>query len=77
MTKFEIGKKYATRSICDYDCIFDLTVISRTEKTIQANVGGFGVKTLRINTKWTENESVYPFGKYSMSPSIEATELVN
>ena len=77
MEKFEVGKKYATRSICDHDCIFDLTVISRTEKTIIAKVGGFGIKTLRISTKWTDNESVYPLGKYSMSPSIEATQLVN
>ena len=76
MTKFETGKTYATRSISDYDCIFDLTVISRTEKTIKAKVGGFGIKTLRISTKYTNNESVYPLGKYSMSPSIEATQLI-
>ena len=77
MVKFEIGKTYATCSICDHDCIFDLSVISRTEKTITAKVGGFGIKTLRISTKWTDNESVYPLGKYSMSPSIESTQLIN
>ena len=77
MKQFEIGKKYGTRSICDYDCIFSLTVLSRTEKTIKAKVDGFGVKTLRISTKYTNNESVKPLGSYSMSPTVEARELLS
>ncbi|SJP57398.1 hypothetical protein [Clostridioides difficile] len=34
MIKFEIGKTYATRSVCDHDCMFTIEVIKRTDKTI-------------------------------------------
>lgn len=34
MIKFEIGKTYTTRSVCDHDCVFTIEVIKRTDKTI-------------------------------------------
>jgi hypothetical protein len=72
-TQFEIGKTYATRSICDYDCIFSITIASRTEKTIKTTDG----KTLRVNTKYSKFEQVKPFGTYSMATVIAADDLVN
>ncbi|VFF91883.1 Uncharacterised protein [Clostridioides difficile] len=32
MIKFEVGKTYATRSICDHDYIYTIEVIKRTDK---------------------------------------------
>ena len=56
MKKFEIGKTYFCRSICDHDCIFEMTVISRTEKTITAkhNVGGNQIQRLKIHDRLNE-----------------------
>ena len=34
MKKFEIGKEYFDRSACNYDCIFTIKIIKRTEKTV-------------------------------------------
>lgn len=34
LPKFEVGKTYATRSICDHECIFEIKIISRTAKTV-------------------------------------------
>lgn len=68
MKQFESGKTYAAHSICDYDCIFKITVISRTDKTLKVDLHGFGEKTLRISTKYTTDESVKPFGSGSMTP---------
>lgn len=72
MAQFETGKTYTTRSICDHDCIISLTVIKRTAKTITADLGGHrGVKVLRI-TVWDGEETVKPWGSYSMAPQIRA-----
>lgn len=69
MKKFEPGKTYFTRSICDYDCIFKETIISRTEKTVKTASG----KTLRVSTKYNDDhEQIWPEGKYSMAPVIGA-----
>lgn len=32
MKKFEIGKEYFTRSICDSECIFSIKITGRTAK---------------------------------------------
>lgn len=74
MNKFEVNKKYYGRSSCDYNCIFEMEVIKRTEKTIKANVDG-SIKTLRIKTD-DENEFVYPYSKYSMCPIIRAERIL-
>lgn len=74
MVQFETGKTYATRSVCDANCIISLTVIKRTAKTITAkNITGFesDVKTFRIS-EWNGVEQVRPWGKYSMAPIIGA-----
>lgn len=39
MKKFEIGKTYSMRSICDHDCVWTYTVTARTAKTITISDG--------------------------------------
>lgn len=70
MIKFEAGKTYKNRSIGDSEMFFEITVISRTEKTIKALVEG-AVKTLRPLI-YEGREFVKPWGSYSMCPIIKA-----
>ena len=42
--QFQVGRTYATRSICDYDCIFSFTILARTAKTVTTQIHG---KTVR------------------------------
>lgn len=74
MRKFEVGKQYKMKSICDSNCIWSYTVLSRTAKTITITDGDKTLK-LRINQKTSEYrnaESVYPLGQYSMCPILSA-----
>lgn len=64
---FETGKTYFTRSVCDHDTIFEITVKRRTAKTIWTECG----KTLRVNV-YNGVEQVKPIGSYSMCPIIGA-----
>ena len=67
MTTFQPGKTYTTRSACDHNCIFSVTVIGRTAKTIKTSDG----KTLRVG-QWDGVEFVRPMGSYSMAPIVRA-----
>lgn len=69
---FQAGKTYATRSICDHNCIISLTVASRTPKTIKTTDG----KCFRVGV-WFDGtaEFVRPWGSYSMAPFITADKL--
>ena len=49
MTKFEVGKTYATRSLGDYDCIHAFKILARTEKTITTTTWSTGDKPVRRN----------------------------
>jgi len=72
MHQFEIGNTYSTRLITSHDTIVSMTVLSRTAKTIKATVDG-EPKTLRVR-EYDGAEYVMPWGRYSMSPMIRATE---
>jgi hypothetical protein len=73
MKTFEVGKTYATRSICDHDCIFRFTILARTAKTITTNVHG---KTVRRGLTIFEGvEQFKPFGNYSMCVIVGADDL--
>lgn len=74
MAKFEIGKTYFTRSVCDYDCIITVNILSRTAKTIKANVMG-EQKTFRV-AEYNGVEQVKPWGNYSMCPVVGADRIV-
>ena len=70
MKKFEIGKKYSMRSICDHECVWTYTVIARTAQTITIS-DGKEVKKCRVIKKISEYrnaETIYPLGQYSMAP---------
>jgi hypothetical protein len=64
---FEVTKTYSTRSIGDHNCVFEITVVSRTAKTVKTSDG----KTLRIGS-FEGVEFVRPMGNYSMAPIIRA-----
>lgn len=64
---FQPGKTYETRSICDSNCIFSITVARRTAKTITTTSG----KLLRISV-YDGVEMVRPYGNFSMAPIIRA-----
>ncbi len=72
MTKFESGKTYATRSICDHDCIISVTIDKRTAKTVTATIRG-NQKNFRI-FEYDGAEFIWPWGKYSMAPLITAND---
>lgn len=79
---FEVGSTYSTRSICDHDTIFRWEVVRRTAKTVTirsvyAN-GSYGDEVRRgivRNYSDPNLETVYPNGKYSMCPVIDATDV--
>jgi hypothetical protein len=68
---FQAGQTYSTRSICDHNCIIRVTVARRTAKTIVTTEG----KTLRISPDYHGDESVMPWGRFSMSPIVTAADL--
>jgi hypothetical protein len=74
MKKFEIGKTYTHGWIGDSDLFTDWTVLKRTAQTITITRGR-ETKTCRIIKALSEMEGaecVYPFGKYSMCPTLRA-----
>ena len=74
MAKFEIGKQYSMRSICNHEAIWTYTVTARTAQTITVTDGKETLK-LRIIKKLSEYrnaETVYPLGQYSMAPMLSA-----
>lgn len=69
-TKFEAGKTYWTRSICDADMIIRETIMSRTEKSVKTASG----KTFKVK-EYNGVEQIKPWGSYSMSPIIGADKV--
>lgn len=65
--RFEPGKTYTTRSICDHDCIIRETITSRTAKTVTTTRG----KTFRVS-EYNGIEQFKPWGNYSMAPIMSA-----
>ena len=76
MTKFETNQTYTARSICDYDCVIEITIAKRTAKTItltndeRTNQLALG-KQFRI-TERQDVEQIKPWGSYSMAPVVSA-----
>jgi len=71
-TKFEIGKTYSSRSICDSNCIWNVKVIKRTVKFLTVKIDGYREEK-RIGIKVRDNiETSYFLGRYSMAPLIRA-----
>lgn len=72
MSKFETGKTYSTRSICDSECIFSFEILARTEKTVTVDVHGKRVR--RGLFLYDGVECFMPFGRYSMAATIRASK---
>jgi len=74
-TTFKVGQEYATRSACDYECVFKFKVLKRTEKTVTI-VGDLidSPKRVKIHN-FSDVESFSPYGSFSMAPSISADQL--
>ncbi len=70
MSKFEIGKTYSTRSVCDCECIFSFEVLKRTAKQLTLKHGNEIFK--RGVYLYNSVEHCRPMGYFSMCPIIEA-----
>jgi len=69
---FTPGKTYWTRSVGDYDCIFQITVAKRTAKFVTTTDGNrLGI------TIWDGVEQVKPNGNYSMCAIIGADKVLS
>lgn len=74
MKKFEVGKTYSMRSVCDHNCVWQYVVMSRTPATVTLYNGNIFIKC-RINKEYSEYrnaETVFPLGRYSMQPILSA-----
>lgn len=72
MEMFEIGKTYQTRSPGDAECVIRITVARRSAKTVTTTDGKrFGITT------WSGVETIRPWGKYSMAPTMGADRCVS
>ena len=68
--KFEVNKTYATRSSCDWDCIYDFTILDRTEKMVKICVWG-EIKRRKVYV-YNGVEQFLPHGRHSMCAVISA-----
>lgn len=69
MKKFEIGKEYFDHSICNYDCVFTIKIVKRTEKTVTFERNG---KTRRAKLFSDERGEYIIPDRYSMAPVFRA-----
>jgi len=69
-TQFQVGRTYATRSMCDYDTIFAFKILGRTAQTVTIKVHN---KTVRRGLSiYNGVEQFKPYGSYSMAAIISA-----
>ncbi len=74
--QFQVGKTYATRSICDSDTWFKFTILARTAKTVTVPV--HNGKTAKRGIYIYEGvEQFKPYGSYSMCPIVGADDERN
>ena len=67
MTRFETGRTYTTRSVCDHNCMIEATIAKRTAKTVTTTDG----KRFRL-VEYNKAETFKPWGSYSMAPILRA-----
>ena len=75
MKKFEIGRTYSTRSICNNECVITYTITARTATTVTATDNHGETARFRISKKhsqYRDAETFLPWGAYSMAPMISA-----
>lgn len=75
MIKFQEGKTYSSKSICDSDCVFSFKILKRTAKTVTINSLFNKNETTRCKIhEYEGSEMIYPLGKYSMAPILRANK---
>ena len=67
MKKFEIGKEYFTRSICDSECIFSIKITGRTAKTVSYEYMG---ESRRSKIRFDDSGEYIQPDRYSMAPTL-------
>lgn len=67
MKKFEIGKEYFTRSICDSECIFSIKITGRTAKTVSYEYMG---ESRRSKIRFDDSGEYIQPDRYSMAPTF-------
>jgi hypothetical protein len=72
MSKFQVGVRYATRSIGDHNCIYAFLILARTAKTVTVKIRGDIVK--RGLQVYEGVEQFKPFGTHSMCAIIRADD---
>lgn len=78
MAKFETGKSYYGRSVCDHNCVWNVEILNRTEKSVRIKepmTGNIVRKKIYISYDNT-SEFIYPNGIYSMAVMISADKEV-
>lgn len=73
MNKFEIGKEYFTRSICDSECVFSIKIIGRTAKTVSYEYMG---ESRRSKIRFDDSGEYIQPDRYSMAPTFRAEREV-
>lgn len=76
ISKFQVGKSYSCRSLCDHNCIFTFEVVARTPQfvTIKAPIVRGGQAARKVRVLGTA-EQLDPLGRYSMSPVLSASNV--
>ena len=72
VVKFEVGKVYSCRMICDHNSIIRVKITKRTAQTVTGEMDG-KTQTWRIRN-YDGSEIFSPCGRYSMSPTIRAND---
>lgn len=75
MTKFEEGKKYYCYSPYNSDRPYEFEVVKRTEKMVVIKDSDGNMKRRKIDTR-SEEEIIYPNGKYSMCLVLGSNRVV-
>jgi hypothetical protein len=70
-TQFLPGTVLRCRSLADYDCIFEFTVVKRTDKFVTLRYFNEDLK-VAIRCGSDGREYCFPLGKHSMSPMLYA-----
>jgi hypothetical protein len=72
MKKFEVGKKYFAVSVCDSECRWEFVIEKRTAKSLWINGERFKIHAHYDGV----TEMIYPLGRYSMAPILNAERMV-
>lgn len=75
MLKFETGKEYICRSVCDYDCTWTFKVLKRTAKSIWIKDSHTGEEVRKAVKVYDDCEQINPLGSYSMAPILTAEKI--